>query len=759
MVAALTDALSNWSTYISGTGTLVVKLDVAPLGAPTTAGLFTLGEGGPTASTYVGQSGGRTVFQSSAATELQTGTHAASSDITITLNSQLLPTISSEASYDLVTVFEHELMHGFGMTGFRTSGGALGTSESTFDSLSVLGATGSDSFVGGAAESVYGGPVPLTTQLAGSDYYHLGATGTAADPAILYNDIMDPVSGPGRTISALDVAILDDLGIPLTQAGYELFDPAPSLTAQSLSAAGTPVTDPQISGTTLPGDQVTLSENGVVLGTTIANAAGAWAIDPTSLADGTHVLLASVPYGSQTVTYGVGIVLDATTPVATLYPQVLGRAADPAGLATFRQQLVDGQSVATVRATLAQSVESEMDGGRIYAAVLGRWIDQGALVGLVNELSNGETQAGFRTLTADSVESETDIGQIYAASLGRWVDQASLVGLVGNLAAGGTQSAIRAEVAASPEAGAAITSLYSTVLGRAASAADVAGWQGAFAAGSSLGVLRADLGGSAEAATAINAIYANILGRAGTSADITGWQGSLSAGSALATTRSTVAGSTESSNDINAFAQSALGHALDAGSISTYQQLEANGASLATVKLDIAESAESVADINAGFAMQPAVAPPNAVELAGDESEIVAGVTQATIQAQISQLSGGATPRQADLQLAAPITPVTVGAAPASFIYGLLSNDALQAAQPDSVLVTYAGAGGEAIVTGFNPAADVIQVRSQEAASFTAVQNDMFYNGSTIISLHGGAAIDLANVAPSQLTAHNFRFV
>jgi hypothetical protein len=296
------------------------------------------------------------------------------------------------------------------------------------------------------------------------------------------------------------------------------------------------------------------------------------------------------------------------------------------------------------------------------------------------------------------------------------------------------------------------------ILGRAASSADISGWQGFFAAGSSLTLLRHQLAFSGEALNAIEAVYTNILGRSASYADISGWQGFFAAGSSLSALQTAAATSAESSNDINAFAQTALGHTLDAATLSSYQQLEANGASLAMVKLDIASSPASIADINAAFALEPSVAPPNAVEIAGDESELLIGVTLATLQAQIAELSGGTPPRQANLALDPTISPVTLGTASPSFVYGLLNNDTLQAAQPETVLAFYSGISGGAIITGFNPATDVIQLRSQQAANFAAVENDVFGGGADFL-LHGGANIILENIAPASLTAANFRFV
>lgn len=754
--AALTQALGAWSQYVSGVGTLIVQLNLVPFGAPSATASYKLGEGGPTTETGIGQDGWLQLNQASSVHELLTGDHLAASDITVNINSQLLPGITNVQSYNLVEVFEHELMHGFGMVGHRWPDGSLFGHESAFDAQSVDNGTSSDFFIGAAAMGVYGGPVPLTTQVPGSNFYHLGATGTSADPAILARDLMSPYMDNGRTISALDVAILSDIGVPLTAAGYELFDPNPTLTAQSNSVDGASVTAAAISGTTQPGEQVTLSENGVVLGLTTADANGAWSIQPVNLAQGAQDLLASVPDASHLVTFGVGVVIDDTTPVEAIYTQVLGRVADPAGLAGSEGALQAGLSVAAIRTITADSVESETDIGQIYAATLGRWVDQASLVKFVQYLAGGGTQAAVRAEVAGSVESETDIGQIYAADLGRWVDQASLVGFVHYLAAGGTQATIRAEMADSAEAAAAIDAFYAAAMGRPASSADITGWQQQFAAGSSLSTLRSQLAASPEAATAINARYIAELGRPASTGDTTGWQQQLAAGSSVSTLQTELAASPEAAAAISNTYMTDLNRPASTADIAGWQQQLAAGGSLATLNAGALSSPEFAGAIAADY-QAAAHSAPNAMDIAGDASEISSGVTWATLQTQIAQLDGGPAPREAIPFV--PINPQMISGGGPSFVYGLLNNDSLLTAQPETVYLTTSGASGLAILNDFNPATDIIQVQAGQAANFAAIQNDSHLSGTaTAILLTDGAEIYFSNVLPSQLSASNFRF-
>ena len=119
-------------------------------------------------------------------------------------------------------------MHGFGLVGYRNSAAPVtGPLETKWDRL-VVG-TNQLYFTGPEAIYIYGGYVPVTTGLgAGSNYYHVGAAGNASDPAVLRHDLMYPIDGPGRSIGALDIAILGDIGVPLSAESYALVNPRPS---------------------------------------------------------------------------------------------------------------------------------------------------------------------------------------------------------------------------------------------------------------------------------------------------------------------------------------------------------------------------------------------------------------------------------------------------------------------------------------------------------------------------------------------------
>ncbi len=108
--------------------------------------------------------------------------------------------------YDLTSVLTHELVHALGFSGFLPDT----ATTSPFDQdISMQG--GVPYFTGTEAEKVYGGAVPLAAASAGtgSAYYHVDLPGGS--------DLMSSSLGKGEvhSLSPLDLAILDDIGIQL----------------------------------------------------------------------------------------------------------------------------------------------------------------------------------------------------------------------------------------------------------------------------------------------------------------------------------------------------------------------------------------------------------------------------------------------------------------------------------------------------------------------------------------------------------------
>jgi PEP-CTERM motif len=119
---------------------------------------------------------------------------------------------------DARSVFLHEFGHAWGFNGWRTgaSGVLPGNYQSTFDALSkVVHSDGRPTqfFTGANAIAAYGAMVPITF----GNYSHVGNYGPLPG-ADLVPDLMNGLvffRGTRYQISALDLAILQDVGLPV----------------------------------------------------------------------------------------------------------------------------------------------------------------------------------------------------------------------------------------------------------------------------------------------------------------------------------------------------------------------------------------------------------------------------------------------------------------------------------------------------------------------------------------------------------------
>jgi len=171
------------------------------------------------------------VFQVSAAAELRTGSdpNGSVADGIITIGTAYLtnelwfdpnPLMRTDpvpaGQTDAQSAFIHELGHVFGFSGFlnQVNGQPPAKNDiSAFDQYVTF--DGSDLFfTGPQAETIYGGPVPLTS----GNYIHLG-NDSPRPGSDLIPDLMNGVvffRGTRYDISPLDVAILADTGVPVS---------------------------------------------------------------------------------------------------------------------------------------------------------------------------------------------------------------------------------------------------------------------------------------------------------------------------------------------------------------------------------------------------------------------------------------------------------------------------------------------------------------------------------------------------------------
>lgn len=241
LVSDLNAALAEWAQYITGAGTLTVQLTIAPT---------TRENGGATTSYHVGADAGRELYMPSSIYELTTGQHVAgsSSDITITVDPGYLaqyvwidpnpdqPSTIPADRQDQVSVFLHELGHGLGISSFRDASGHLGSAEFLWDTFLVQQGPDSVWFEGPHAMDVYGGPLPVTTLHNGEAYSHLANTTT--EP--LGADVMNGVAlygGRSYAVSNVDLAILQDLGVPVTSHVGTPAQPTVSIAATAANLA------------------------------------------------------------------------------------------------------------------------------------------------------------------------------------------------------------------------------------------------------------------------------------------------------------------------------------------------------------------------------------------------------------------------------------------------------------------------------------------------------------------------------------------
>ncbi len=218
VLADMQTAMATWAGHLQGLGTLTVQVNITDMNDPSC-----LADGAPSSGVAAGPLDGRTLVTLSSESELSTGVHMSDqADIVVNINSQNLGqlylgggSVVPSGQYDGLSLFEHEIAHGLGFAGETTPQGTLGSDEELWDHyLSNIG--GVEYFTGPNAEKVAGGPVAVTYNLGnGEDYAHLADS--YADPNA--RDLMSGLglpAGTSRPISDIDLAILADVGAPIT---------------------------------------------------------------------------------------------------------------------------------------------------------------------------------------------------------------------------------------------------------------------------------------------------------------------------------------------------------------------------------------------------------------------------------------------------------------------------------------------------------------------------------------------------------------
>jgi hypothetical protein len=240
-----------WGSKINSSETILVHVEadntVKRVAATTTYGQF------------LGTFNDTKVFENGPLTRIKTGVNAQNADndsydILILMNSEYADntcwfdpdpdarTIQVPiGKVDFVGKILHEIGHGLGIHGYRgrSPGEDYGTFESGFSSLfdtltyfsnndSPLDADGNPNpifFSGAESVAVYGSDIPITHRhpddpdSAGGNFYHVSSCDDpSTDLPILANSVMYGCfakKGDRRNITALDLAIISDLGYPI----------------------------------------------------------------------------------------------------------------------------------------------------------------------------------------------------------------------------------------------------------------------------------------------------------------------------------------------------------------------------------------------------------------------------------------------------------------------------------------------------------------------------------------------------------------
>lgn len=263
VIANIDAAMDDWGKWIQSKGTIRIFINVTNDTAAT-EGRF---GGRATTNRYDGEWNGYKVHEDAAIYTMRTGKRIKNSDSEIIVN--VNPTYMRKAYWidpkplerttpvpagkiDLVTVFAHEIGHGFGMNGFlnRTDGSVNAQlSLSPFDKFIIQSSMRGENnvyFTGpltkkangnkdlpiffvltDAQETVeHNGETILCNKTRSQNFYHYGhfETSSPVDDNVFYGLMAgswipkNKKEGQRTFVSALDAAILGDLGIPLLKS-------------------------------------------------------------------------------------------------------------------------------------------------------------------------------------------------------------------------------------------------------------------------------------------------------------------------------------------------------------------------------------------------------------------------------------------------------------------------------------------------------------------------------------------------------------
>ncbi len=230
MEAALLAAGADWATHLSGSASIEVEIVMDKT--------VSTANGTSVTSGFVRNDGTRDIFELGAAYELRTGSdpNGAEPDISIRVGTDFLVTqlwfdpdpasrtaVIPPNKLDAISVFAHELGHGFTFNGFtdETTGEVPPTFEGPFDANVNFDGT-NFYFVGSKAVSRYGGPVPLTF----GNIFHFGNNPPRPGSELIL-DLMNGVVSYYQTryyVSGLDLEVGRDNGLAVISPDAQLLN-------------------------------------------------------------------------------------------------------------------------------------------------------------------------------------------------------------------------------------------------------------------------------------------------------------------------------------------------------------------------------------------------------------------------------------------------------------------------------------------------------------------------------------------------------
>ncbi len=431
---------------------------------------------------------------------------------------------------------------------------------------------------------------------------------------------------------------------------------------------------------------------------------------------------------------------ETTGDIGTIYQQVLGRPVDTGGLAVWQQYLTQpGNSLASMRTALAYGGETTGDIGTIYQQVLGRPVDTGGLAVWQQYLTQpGNSLASMRTALAYGGETTGDIGTIYQQVLGRPVDTGGLAVWQQYLTQpGNSLTSMRTALAYGGETTGDIGTIYQQVLGRPVDTGGLAVWQQYLTQpGSSLTSMRTALAYGGETTGDIGTIYQQVLGRPVDTGGLAVWQQYLTQpGNSLTSMRTALAYGGETTGDIGTIYQQVLGRPVDTGGLAVWQQyLTQPGSSLTSMRTALAYGGESQGYVSSMLQKDEGHTP-TATEVVAGQTQLADGLSTVNLNTQTLLLNS---------------SPTFIVAKGGSIV------------APAGVDVFEIGPGqfGQNIISGFNPAHDILQLSQTQFPNVgTVLADESVSGGSVQISLDASHSILLQGVSPGALSSANLRFV